>query len=39
MENQNLSKKNEKKEINGIWALLFFLLMLAGVIILGKLTL
>lgn len=38
MENQNLSKKNEKKETNGVWVLLFFVLMLIGVIILGKLT-
>ena len=39
METQNLSKKNKEKEINGIWVLLFFLLMLIGIIILGKLTL
>jgi len=39
MENQNLFKKNENKESNGLWMLLFFLLMLIGVVILGKLTL
>ncbi|MEJ2053246.1 MAG: hypothetical protein P8X42_04935 [Calditrichaceae bacterium] len=38
MKEQNSPKKDKKKEVNGVWVLLFFLLALAGVMLLHTLT-
>jgi len=38
MNEQNSQEKNKKKEINGIWVLLFFLLMLVAIMLLAELT-